>query len=162
MSSFNVGIADWIYTKDMRVLVKSHLPISVEKAWSLVKRSETLRFVTRGLMGFGSADFPEVWQERQVISTRLRAFGLIPLWMHTLRFERIDHVKMELATTEQGGLVSTWNHLIKVEAASTNSCTYSDQIEIKAGVLTLFVWLFAQFFYRYRQSRWRLMIGQVK
>jgi hypothetical protein len=31
----------------------------------------------------------------------------------------------------------------------------SDEIEIEAGWLTFFVWLFAQWFYRHRQRKWR-------
>ena len=91
------------------------------------------------------------------IRDRLYAFGLVPLWMHSLKFERIDDVRMELATSESGGVISVWNHLIEVEEESSVSCRYSDKVEIKAGLLTPFVWLFAQLFYRFRQRRWRLL-----
>lgn len=141
----------------MTVLVKSDLPIPAEVAWQLVKLSQTLVFVTRGIMGFRSGDFPAIWQEGQLVTTRLYAFGLVPLWMHALKFERIDDVRMELATSESGGVISVWNHLIDVEEESSTTCRYSDKVEIKAGLLTPFVWLFAQLFYRFRQRRWRLL-----
>ena len=74
----------------MTILVESYLPLPAGEAWQLVKRSQTLIFVTRGIIGFRSGDFPVIWQQGQMISTRLYAFGLIPLWKHSLKFERID------------------------------------------------------------------------
>jgi hypothetical protein len=32
---------------------------------------------------------------------------------------------------------------------------YRDRVEVRAGVLTPFIWVFAQIFYRHRQRRWR-------
>lgn len=109
---------------DMKVYVTSHLPIPVETAWQLVKRSQTLIFVTRGVMGFRSDDFPAVWQQGQLITTRLYAFGLIPLWMHSLKFEQFDDREKKLSTNESGGLISVWNHVIEVEKESPARCKY--------------------------------------
>lgn len=145
----------------MTILVESYLPLPAGEAWQLVKRSQTLIFVTRGIIGFRPGDFPAIWQQGQLISTRLYAFGLIPLWKHSLKFERIDDDRMELSTSESGGLISVWNHLIKIEKESETMCKYSDKVEIRAGILTPLVCLFAQAFYLYRQRRWKLMVDKT-
>lgn len=33
-----------------------------------------------------------------------------------------------------------------------------DEIEIKAGWLTIFIWLFVQLFYHHRQRRWKILL----
>jgi hypothetical protein len=35
-----------------------------------------------------------------------------------------------------------------------------DTVEVRAGVLTPFIWLFAQLFYRHRQRRWRALVAR--
>ena len=60
-----------------------------------------------------------------------------------------------MLTNERGGPVRMWNHRIKVEPLSERRCLYTDELELRAGVLTAFVWLIAHLFYRYRQMRWR-------
>ena len=42
-----------------------------------------------------------------------------------------------------------------------NGTLYADEIEIRAGLLTVFVWLFAHGFYRYRQMRWQRVIRRL-
>ena len=145
----------------MRAKISSELPASAEQVWSLVKRSSTLLYVTRGLLGFGGADqFPSEWRQGAQVDTRLLFFGVLPAWRHRLTFKVVSDAKREQFTEEGGGLVPTWNHLIKVEALGAQQCRYTDDVEIKAGPLTPVVWLYANVFYRYRQWRWRSLLRQ--
>jgi hypothetical protein len=36
----------------------------------------------------------------------------------------------------------------------------ADRVDIRAGLLTPFIWLFAQGFYRWRQYRWGRLLAQ--
>lgn len=36
---------------------------------------------------------------------------------------------------------------------------YSDEVEVQAGLLTIFVWVFAWFFYKHRQKRWAQLVA---
>ena len=141
----------------MIVQISAQLPISADKAWEKVKESRTLLFVTRGLLGFSGENFPVEWKTGETVKTRLLLFNFIPAWNHEISFVRIDDERRELYTNEKGGLISVWNHLIKIDEKPANSCLYTDRIEIEAGLLTPIVWFFAQLFYRYRQMRWQVL-----
>ncbi|WP_116364816.1 hypothetical protein [Parahaliea mediterranea] len=131
--------------------------------WALVKRSDTLLFVSRGVLGFsGALRLPEQWQQGATESVRLRFFGIIPGWMHTLTFVEICDSQRCLVTQEGGGLVAVWNHRIQVSTGLQQTCIYTDDVEVRAGLFTLPVWLFAQFFYRYRQRRWRILVRRFQ
>ena len=118
--------------------------------------------ITRGLLGFRGAEaWPEQFQEGQVVETRLLFFNLIPAWKHKLRVIRIDQEKMEIASQEGGGIVQRWNHRKWVEEESESRCFYADEIDIDAGLLTVLIWAYAHFFYRYRQRRMRQLAQRL-
>jgi hypothetical protein len=62
-----------------------------------------------------------------------------------------------LVSREFGGLITTWNHDIEVTPVDTTTCRYRDRIEIEAGVMTPLIVLYARWFYRMRQRRWRAL-----
>jgi uncharacterized membrane protein len=57
-----------------------------------------------------------------------------------------------------GQLATVWDHTIRVEPSSDGGTQYTDVVEVRAGVLTPFVWAFAQVFYHHRQRRWRALV----
>jgi hypothetical protein len=124
--------------------------------WQALIKRDTFLHVTRGWLGFRGADqWPEVFREGLEIETRLVFFHLIPGWRHRLRIVRVDKRRLELASEEAGGIVRRWNHRIRLARDTEQSCRYTDEIEVQAGMLTPFVWAYAHLFYRYRQRRWR-------
>lgn len=146
----------------MRAKISSVLKSPADDVWRLVKKSSTLLYVTKGLLGFaGAADFPSEWREGTTENTRLLFFGFLPAWKHQLRFQKISDSELILYTNEGGGLVPTWNHHIRVEPLSEYTCRYTDDVEIKAGLITPLVCLYANIFYRYRQWRWRSLLNSV-
>lgn len=62
---------------------------------------------------------------------------------------------------EGSGFISTWNHIIRIEAGKGACCRYTDEIEIRDGLLTPAVWLYAHLFYRYHQMRWRGLARRI-
>jgi hypothetical protein len=66
----------------------------------------------------------------------------------------LDSDHHRIATQERSALVRRWDHVIEVREVDGRT-VYSDTIEIEAGLLTLPVRIFAEFFYRHRQRRWR-------
>jgi len=72
---------------------------------------------------------------------------------------KIDEKKKEILSSENGTLTKVWNHKITVEKIEEKTVRYTDEIEIKAGLLTFFVWLFSHIFYRHRQRRWKQLLG---
>jgi hypothetical protein len=125
-------------------------------AWDTVKQPETLRYITKGLLGFrAERELPERFSAGETYRVRLLFFGFVPAWWHEIHIERVDDTQREILTSEHGGAVKEWRHRITVDERGPWKSHYTDEIEIAAGLLTPFVWVFAQFLYRYRQRRWR-------
>jgi ligand-binding SRPBCC domain-containing protein len=146
----------------MLVRVTTRLPAPRDLVWDTVKRTDTLRYITRGLLGFrveGGA--PERLAEAETYRMRLLFFGLLPAWRHEIRVTRLDEATHEIRTEERGGPIRTWRHRIAVDEEGWGSTRYLDEIEIQAGVLTPLVWFYAHVFYRYRQMRWRRLARRL-
>jgi ligand-binding SRPBCC domain-containing protein len=138
--------------------VGTELDAPADEVWALVRRKETLLYVTRGLMGWPDAGaWPEEWREGEEVVGRIRFFHILPGWEHTIRTISVDDHRRELRTEERGGFVRRWDHLLKAEPLSGGRTRYSDEIAIEAGALTPVVWASAHVFYRYRQMRWKGM-----
>jgi hypothetical protein len=125
-------------------------------AWEAVKKPETLRYITKGLLGFrAETELPQHYDAGKTYRVRLLFFGFIPAWWHEIRIVQLDDTHREILTDERGGAVKEWRHRITVDERGPWKSHYADEIKIAAGPLTPFVWAYAQFFYRYRQRRWR-------
>ena len=141
----------------MKVFVTTILNVQASTAWQIVKQSSTLVYVTKGMLGFqGAESFPIEWQAGDTINTRLLVLSLLPAWRHRIRFVQVKD--NTLITEESGGLIKQWDHLIHITPIAKNKSQYTDIVDIKAGVFTPFIFLFAHLFYRYRQHRWKRLI----
>jgi hypothetical protein len=121
-----------------------------------VKQPETLRYITKGLLGFRpEGELPARFSAGTVVRVKLLFFGFIPGWMHEIRIARLDEAHREIETTEHGGSVKRWNHRITVDERGPWRSRYTDEIDIDAGLVTPLIWAYAHLFYRYRQWRWR-------
>ena len=130
--------------------------------WDTVKRPETLRYVTKGVLGFRTEDeLPEHYDAGETYRVKLLFFGFIPAWWHEISIERLDNSHREILTSEAGGAVKQWRHRITVDERGPWRSWYTDEIDIKAGLLTPLVWAYAQLFYRYRQRRWRRLARKL-
>jgi ligand-binding SRPBCC domain-containing protein len=144
------------------VRVSTRLPVPPDLAWDTVKRTDTLRYVTRGLLGFRpEGEIPERLAEGETYRMRLLFFGVLPAWRHEIQVIRLDDASHEIRTEEHGGPVRDWRHRITVDAEGWGATRYMDEIEIAAGPLTPLVWLYAHVFYRYRQWRWRRLAKRL-
>jgi hypothetical protein len=148
----------------MIVTVQNILDAPPSSIWAAVKTTTAFLYVTRGFLGYGGAErFPAEWPEGQSVWTRMWFFHVIPApWMHCVRVERVDDGRREIQSREHGGFITCWDHLIRIEESSGGRTRYTDQITIKAGVLTPLVGLFAHVFYRYRQARWRKLARRLE
>lgn len=131
------------------------LDASPDEVWRRVQRPATLRFVARGLLGFGAIALPTDWREGNEVSMRLWLAHVLPAWRHTIRIVRIDPATRRIVTEEGGGLVRRWRHTVTVDAIAGGRTLYRDEIAIDAGVATPAVGLFARAFYAHRQRRWK-------
>ena len=124
---------------------------------SVVTTPAGFRVVTRGLVELAGLDeHPGPWTTGTTVAGRLRVLG-VPFSHHRITVESIDHERRSLQSDEGGGPIRSWRHLITVEpvAGEPARSRYTDRIEIRAGLLTPAITLFAHGFYRLRQRRWR-------
>jgi hypothetical protein len=139
--------------------VSTILDCPATKAWNEVQKSSLLIHVIWPLARVVSngAPFPARWRERLMIQCRTFIFGVIPIGLHTIFIEKIDQKNYEIQSREHTPLIRRWDHLISIEHLDDSRSIYRDTIVIDAGSLTFMVWVWANWFYRYRQRRWRAL-----
>jgi hypothetical protein len=96
-----------------------------------------------------------VWTAGATFKLNLRAAG-IDFGVHTINV--IEFGSERILTHENDRHVAAWNHEITLEDTGDSYTRYTDIVEIHAGVKTLFIWLWANRFYRHRQKRWRELL----
>jgi hypothetical protein len=134
----------------LRVRVETVLDCPADKAWLLVL--PFARIVPDEL------PFPGEWSDKGTYFCRSYLFGFIPVGKRKIFFERVDSAKREIQSRESDSLIRRWDHLICIKQINKEQCLYSDEIEINAGPMTIWIWAWANWFYRHRQSRWKKLI----
>ena len=71
------------------------------------------------------------------------------------KLETLQYIAKPYATFEPVGADEpVWNHDITMIPLDGNHTKYTDQVEIRAGWKTAFIWLWANAFYVHRQRKW--------
>lgn len=136
-----------------------------EVVWGAVLRPATFQFVGRPVVEFKPVDtggFPDRWVAGDY-RARMYLFGVIPMGKQRIGIS-LDDSKAgegEYRLRDDGGsaLVSTWDHRITVRALDGTRTCYRDEVEVRAGLLTFCVWLFARLFFTHRQRRWKRLMA---
>jgi hypothetical protein len=147
----------------MYVFLRLELDCSPDDAWAALGNPAVFRAVMRPLMRVRSLDeggFPKRWREDCVHEVSMSLFGLVPMGLHTIDVtytERPGGVRM---VVDQGepltgilSLTSTWDHRMAVSASPGGKTLYRDRLSVKAGVLTLPLWLGLWALWQYRGLR---------
>ena len=139
------------------IRVRSTLNIAGERAWELLPRKDTFLYVTGWMAGYPGSD---AWPERIFATPRrilmeVRPFHRLPIVAHEVEVTSVDDESLQICTRERGQRIHHWNHRMQVEPIDRNRCRYTDHVQICAGRLTPFAWLYARLFYQHRHSRWR-------
>lgn len=140
----------------MRVSRSIKLSCDFETAVNVVKKSSLLHFVAYPLIVFApvSGSFPEIWTPGTHWS-RLKLFGIIPFGKQAIVISYEDaQSKFIMIDRGYSALIRKWHHTITIEPLSKGECSYKDEVEVEAGLLTPVIWIFAHIFYGHRQKRW--------
>ncbi|MBI3794947.1 MAG: hypothetical protein HY280_09515 [Nitrospinae bacterium] len=125
-----------------------------------IKSPRVLAYVSWPVLGIVPVEPavpPEMFLEQKYL-VKLRLFGLIPIGWQVIdvscRHLSAEKGKFwfELRDNGHGQMISKWDHTITITQNGAGTL-YKDRIEIKAGFLTPFVWVFASVLYRHRQRR---------
>lgn len=147
----------------MPVRISTQLPCTADELWQRISRPQSLRFVAAPMLTFTSVEpgvLDRPWEVERDYALNLSLFGLIPLGRHTIRLVTIDRDQRLIISRESGRLARVWNHHISFQELQPGLVNYTDEIEVRAGLLTPVIWVFAHLFYRHRQRRWRVLLHQ--
>jgi hypothetical protein len=138
---------------------------SAAELWAELGRPQSLQYVSAPLLRFsperpGELDTP--WATGKTYELRLYFLGFVPLGKHRIRLVRLDRKRNLIESRESGTLARVWNHTIRFNPVTGGRIEYTDEIEIEAGALTLFVLAFAHVFYRHRQRRWKTLLARAR
>lgn len=92
-----------------------------------------------------------VWKVGSTSTYHFKLLGVIPFGTHTIRIERFNVDGIQ--SREYNELVPVWNHKIVLRDKGKQT-EYTDEVEIRAGWKTPFIWIWANAFYAHRQRRW--------
>lgn len=134
------------------------LDAPADAVWAAVKTPAAFRSVTRRLLVMPAIRRrQDEWREGETVVGWVFLFGFLPFSRHHLHIVSIDESTRTLSSREFGGLITMWNHDIEVVPIDAAACDYRDRIEVNAGILTPVIVLYARWFYRMRQRRWRAL-----
>lgn len=147
----------------MRITLSTKLNVPAERAWTAVRQPALLDFVAYPIQVFEPVDppfLPKTWAEGRYL-VRPRMFGVLPMGTQWIVISTLDQgpSRYRLRDNGHGTLVRRWDHVITIEPIDAQRCHYTDEVEVRAGLLTPFVAAFAHIFYRHRQSRWRELVA---
>ena len=133
----------------MKIDLSVVLPCSLQQAVANTKTTRLVFYVSRPIVTFApvdSADFPVAWMPG-IHWVKLRIFGVIPFGKQAIVIStpKTDSA-FALLDAGYSALIPGWKHLITIDA-NADGVRYRDQIEVKAGLLTPIIWVFAMFFY---------------
>lgn len=146
----------------MRTCITTTLDCSKDRVWQEVKTSRLLEYVAAPLIVFEPLQpicFPQVWEEGRYLIT-MKLFGWLPFgrqWM-VISIPQADEQVYQIRDNGYGDRIARWDHRITIQDAPDGKTSYTDQVDIEAGLITPLVWLFSQVFYRHRQRRWRNLV----
>lgn len=138
---------------------------TAEQLWDKIVRPESLRFVAAPLLHFEplvAGELDGEWIIGKTYVMRLSSLGFLPLGQHRIKVLTLDRAANIIESQESGSLARVWNHTIRFQPSGAGQLHYTDEIEIEAGVLTVFVWAFAHLFYRHRQRRWKVLLADER
>ncbi len=145
----------------MIVRKSSVFPASRDMVFEKLQKIETLQTIAKPYASFEPLGAVETaWSVGSTSVYRFRLFCVIPFGTHTIHIVRFD---AEGVSSREGNKhVPVWNHDIRMFPLDDKHTEYTDQVEIRAGWKTLFVWLWAKAFYAHRQRKWIKLLAEER
>jgi len=144
----------------MKLDMSCDLPCELSQSSRAVKTIGLLNYVAAPIMKFECVErigLQEVLEARPYVM-KMKLFGMLPIGLHTMDFSYEDAQGVfTMRDNGHSNLCTKWDHTMTFKAQTKGVC-YRDCAEIKAGILTPLVWLFALYFYKHRQCRWQRLV----
>jgi len=143
--------------KKIKIIISSTLNNSAEKIWNKLLNIETLIEIYKPMATFKSNlnEKEMKWEINKEYIFKLFIYGFIPFGDHKIILKKLDKENKIILSNEHNKIVKIWNHLIFMENVGENEIKYTDEVEIYAGIFTLFTAIWAKLFYKHRQKKWK-------
>ena len=143
--------------KGIKIIISSTLNNSAEKIWNKLLNIETLIEICKPMATFKSNlnEKEMKWEIDKEYIFKLFIYGFIPFGNHKIILKKLDKENKIILSNEYNKIVKIWNHLIFMENVGENEVKYTDEVEIYAGIFTLFTAIWAKLFYKHRQKKWK-------
>lgn len=131
------------------------------QVWSQLLKPGLLDFVAYPVVKFKYlSQIPLQWQAG-TYKASLHVFGLAPIGKQyiVIEFPKSEKGLLVLRDNGYGSTIKKWDHWVTLKKIDEETTLYSDEVEVQAGLLTVFVWVFAWFFYKHRQKRWTQLVA---
>lgn len=145
----------------MKVIVTTKFDATSKELWKEIVNPVSLQKVSAPILTFtpkAGTDFSKPWSTNNRYDITLHLGGIIPMGSHSIRVIEMDRENNVILSEETGHLAKVWNHTITF-SDKNGKLEYTDEVEIKAGLFTFPIWLFANLFYRHRQRNWKKMLS---
>lgn len=142
----------------MKVQVKSVFDCESKRLFDEIKKTKSLIYIAKPLIRFEpyNRNLIDKWQDGNYLFS-MYFLEFLPIGKQWIVIS-IDDENMKIRDNGHSKLIKKWDHIISVEKINDKKSLYTDTIDIKAGFFTIFIFLYAHIFYRYRQSRWKKII----
>lgn len=150
-----------IKNRTMKIKHSIVLKASQYEVWSQLLKPGLLDFVAYPIIKFKYlTQLPLQWQVG-TYKASLHLFGLVPIGKQyiVIEFPKTENEELVLRDNGYGSTIRKWDHLVTLKKIDEETTLYIDKVEVQAGILTIFVWVFAWFFYKYRQKRWAQLVA---
>jgi hypothetical protein len=145
------------FKKGIRIKIHSKFDNSIEKIWNKILNIETLIYLCKPMATFKQVVNEKItkWETNKEYVFKLFIYGFIPFGKHKITLDRIDKNNGLIISKEHNNIVKIWNHKIIMESKGEKVIEYTDEVELYAGIFTLFVAFWGILFYKHRQKKWR-------
>jgi hypothetical protein len=149
--------------KGIKITINTILNNSIDKIWNKLVDIETLIYICKPMATFKIVSNEQYmkWELNREYIFKLFIFGFIPFGYHKIVLEIIDEENKIIKSKEHNTIVKIWNHTIIIRKIEENTIEYIDEVEIYAGIFTLFIALWGTIFYKHRQKKWRKIVKKL-
>lgn len=142
-----------------RITVTTEFNALPDEVWGKILEFDTLKYISRPKARFipcSKGAFE--WREGRTYHFRLFLHNFLPMGKHTIHVKKVDKASLEIFTTEHNKIVTVWNHFIKMKKVGEARTSYTDVVDLHAGILSPFIAVWTSLFYKHRQSRWQKLL----
>ena len=143
------------------ITLTSIFPDSADEIIKRLQSVDTLQYIARPYAIFIPLDREVMWKEGGKFRFRLFIFGFIPIGVHVIHVDEFSSGgEYRIHTREYNPFMPVWNHTIVLKPLGEKT-QYTDHVVMQARCFSGVAAMWAEFFYRHRQRKWRRLLKKA-